>query len=215
MDRIDFFKLCSKNVRNCFEAAYDLNSLSNRYRSNDARKVLLEIKAISNSQDVYDMFDAALNILLSHGMQNIHANKIATIVSGFGDNIIDHSQGQGYGAIQYYPSFNKVLIGIADDGIGIYNSLFPSLGRSDRRRITKESDVIKLAFEGGVSSAGEDTSRGWGLTEVREKSFLNTKGTKFFIRTHQEVYEIQDSDVLCHRKGKYFPGTYILLEISF
>ncbi|PFK43194.1 hypothetical protein COI93_10220 [Bacillus cereus] len=212
MERIDFFKHCDSLVTEQFKEKYDLDILANRHR-NDTRKVLLEISPIKCEDDVYNIFESSLSILRSHGMQSRNANKIANIVSELATNIVDHSEGIGYGAIQYYPIHNKVLIAIADNGIGIINSL-----RNHVQQMEDLSDikVMEAAFEKGVSSKNTIIEeRGLGLNDVREKAYLDTKGTSFLLRTHEGIYEITDEGILCHRKEFYFPGTYIQLGIEF
>ncbi|EEM68396.1 MULTISPECIES: ATP-binding protein [Bacillus cereus group] len=212
MDRIDFFKHCDSTIIRQFKEQYDLDKLANRHR-NDTRKVLLEISPITCEDDVYNIFESSLNILRSNGMQSRNANKIANIVSELATNIIDHSEGIGYGAIQYYPMHNKVLIAIADNGIGIINSLKNYV--EDMRNLS-DTQVIESAFVRGVSSKNTVIDeRGLGLNDVREKAFLDTKGASFILRTHSGIYEINDRITKGYHTGFYFPGTYIQLEIEF
>ncbi|MEW9576409.1 ATP-binding protein [Bacillus toyonensis] len=209
MERIDFFKHCNSIIVNQFEEEYDLNALANRHRNNRS-KVLLEITPINGENDVHNIFDSSLHILKSHGMKSRNANKIANIISELVTNIVDHSEGMGYGAIQYYPAHNKVLIAIADNGIGIVNSL-----RKHIPKMKKLSDleVIEKAFLQGVSS--KKMKRGLGLTDVREKAYLDTKGASFLMRTHKSIYQITDGGIIEHSEGFYFPGSYIQIEIEF
>ncbi len=185
LSRIDFFNHCPEGVRNSFNDFCNLEQLSSRNR-NDTSKILLEIKKLLTEEDVGEVFDATLNILSSHGMQSKFANRIAIIVSELTANVIDHSKGEGFVCIQYYPKTNKVNIGIGDNGIGIVNSLGPHL-RKELMGSHSHLEVIKLAFEEGITSIA-DEERGVGLTDVREKSFLGTKGTSFYLRTHRGIY---------------------------
>ncbi|OUB84496.1 hypothetical protein BK784_35545 [Bacillus thuringiensis serovar medellin] len=206
MDRIDFFKHCDPIVIEQFKEQYDLDKLASRHR-NDARKVLMEINPIECEDDVYTIFESSLNILRSHGMKNRDANKIANIVSELATNILDHSEGIGYGAIQYYPIHNKVLIAIADNGIGIINSLRNYVAEMKN---LSDKQVVESAFVKGVSSKNTAIDeRGLGLNDVREKAFLDTKGASFILRTHRGVYEMNDRTTKEKHTGFYFPGTYI------
>ncbi|OZI13054.1 hypothetical protein CEW92_03465 [Bacillaceae bacterium SAS-127] len=207
IERINFFKHCPESVKNEFNKEYDIEVLSKRNR-NDTRKVLLEITKIEEDDDVDTLFDSTIYILSSHGMRNEELNKIATIVSELATNIIDHSKATGYAAIQYYPKFNKVVIGIADNGVGIVNTM---------KKVIKQGndlDIIKQAFVGGMTSS-LDMERGWGLTDAREYSYFETKSTLFSIRTHKGLYAVDKENILELSNSCYFPGTFFSIEINF
>lgn len=214
IERMNFFENCSERVRSCFEEHCDLFYFQKRRRNNTGQ-VLLEITPIKNEKDIGSIFESILNILTSHGMRSKSANQIAFIASELGTNIIDHSEGDGYAAIQYYPSHNKVEIGIGDNGIGIVNALKSSLLAQRGIKHISDLEVVKSAFEERISSKTNITKRGMGLSISREKSFHNTQQTNFYVRTHKAIYQIFDDNICCVDEGDYFPGTYISLEILF
>jgi anti-sigma regulatory factor (Ser/Thr protein kinase) len=209
MDRMNFFQNCSKNIKQSFAKFHDLDALANRNR-NDKSKELLEITPIKEKKDIGKIFDATFNILNSNGLSSREVNKVALIVSEFATNILAHSEGIGMAAIQTYPSIKKVVIAIGDNGIGIVRALKPILKSQEVSDLT----VINKAFEKRVSSKQEE-ERGMGLFTVRKKTFLDTKKASFFIRTHKGTYKILSNRIEETSEGNYFPGTYILLEISF
>ncbi|UOY92508.1 hypothetical protein MUG87_19185 [Ectobacillus sp. JY-23] len=213
MDRMNFFKNCPAPAKLCFKEYYDLEYYSKR-RRNDASNVLLEITPIKAEEDINNIFESILHILCNNGMGSREANRIAVIASELGTNILDHSQGLGFAAIQCYPQRNQVNIGIGDNGIGIVNALKPSLVKQLHHNEFSDLDVIKLAFKERTSSK-VDADRGMGLSISREKSFYKTKQTNFYVKTHKGTYQISNNNIHTICEDSYFPGTYISLEICF
>lgn len=208
IERINFFKHCPVPIFREFDEKYDLDKLSQR-RRNDKRKVLLEITQIEEYDDIDILYDSVLYILKNHGMKSEQVSKIANIVTELGTNILDHSGKKGYAAIQYYPKFNKIMIGIADSGIGIVNGILEVEENSET-----DLEVIKRAFSGGYTSQ-VDIDRGWGLTDARDYSHVGAKETSFQIRTHKSLYNIGKNNIEVIKEDIYFPGTYYLIEIVF
>ncbi|GIN23394.1 hypothetical protein [Siminovitchia fordii] len=213
MERMNFLEHCTKEVYKCFEKHCDLESLEKRNRYNKSN-VLLEITSINEDKDVETVDESTRQILTSHGMKSSEANKIASIISEFVANILDHSKGNGYTAIQYYPSLNKVQLAIGDNGIGFVNSLKPTLLETNKGKRFTNLKVIQSAFESRISSSS-DIERGIGLNHVRSLSFEKIKGTSFFLKTHKAIYQVLDQDIVIRKRGEYFPGTYISLELIF
>lgn len=208
IERINFFKHCPSEITTEFSKEYNLEKISGR-RRHDKRKVMLEITEIKVYEDIDILFDSVLYILNSHEMNGEQVSRIASIVSELGTNIIDHSDGSGYGAIQYYPKFKKVMIGIADNGVGIVNKIKKYENSDDT-----DLNIVKKAFSEGYTSF-KDIERGWGLTEARDHSHENTESTSFQLRTQNSVYEIRKQEIIELDTSEYFPGTYFLIEIIF
>jgi anti-sigma regulatory factor (Ser/Thr protein kinase) len=207
LERINFFKLCSVQVKRDFELSYDIDALSNRTR-HDTRKVMLELTRVQCDEDIDTLYDSIIYILKAHNIQSTEVSKIANILSELGTNILDHSLGTGYAAIQYYPSFKKVVIGIGDNGIGIINS-FETIEENKPISI----DIITHAFTGGKTS--KKSSRGWGLTDAREFSFTGSQNTNFYLRTHDSVYQVYKDRIELIKDSVFIPGSYFLIEIVF
>ena len=103
-------------------------------------------------------------------------------VSELMNNVIQHSEGEGFVCAQFYPTKQITQIVIADAGIGIYDSF-----RSNRSPFAKEmnsdAEAIAIALKPTVSSrshlvepwGGESVNAGVGLTILRELT-LSTGG---------------------------------------
>lgn len=206
LERIDFFKLCPINIKENFENSYDIDNLTKRIR-HDTRKVMLELTRIKCYEDVDTLYDSIIYILKNHGVDSSVVNSVGYIATELGTNIIDHSEGNGYASIQYYPSFKKVIIGIGDNGVGVINKINSILSK-----VETNLSIISHAFMEGTSTG---IDRGYGLTKVREFSFLNSNNTKFFLRTHNGIYQVFKDSIEEKQVNVYFPGTYFLIEINF
>jgi anti-anti-sigma regulatory factor len=213
MERMDFLKHCSGNIHENISAQFDIKAMQKRHRYNKSES-LMEITLIKKDEDVVHIDYSTRKILKSHGMGSRELNKVTLIVTELVTNILDHSQGNGYTAIQYYPHSKKVHLAICDNGIGIVNSLKPHLDVKGIKKELQNVDVIRSAFENGVTSSTEMT-RGVGLYQMRSLLFSNLKSTAFYVRTHKEVYQITDKRIIVRREAKYFPGTYISLDVAF
>lgn len=207
LERINFFRCCSQEVRHCFENSYDIGLLETRNRA-DRHNNLMEITKIANYDDVDLLYKHVNDILKIHHLDNKELSRITNIVTELGTNILDHSKSFGYAAIQYYP-WGKVSIGVADDGIGIIKSM-----RNNSNQGLSDLDIIKLAFNNGVSSL-KDEDRGFGLSNVRQVSFSGTNHTTLSLRTHKGLYDIGPKDVIVNNRNFYYPGTFYQLEIIF
>lgn len=208
IERMNFFKHCPTPIVEIFGRKYDLEKMSNRTR-NDQRKVLLEITKIQNYEDIDVLYDSVVYILKNHCMKSENITRVANIFTELGTNILDHSGSTGYAAIQYYPKFDKIMIGIADTGIGIVEEI---------RRVENgnESDleIINKAFSEGFSSY-QDTDRGWGLIDARDYSYEDTKYTSFELRTHKGLYRVGKNEIELINEDQYHVGTFFLIEIQF
>jgi len=208
IERMNFFHHCPKDIVHEFEKIYDITKFSKRSR-NDQRKVLLEITKIVDYDDIDILYDSVVYILKSHGMKSAQIAKIANIFTELGTNILDHSGSAGYAAIQYYPSFDKIMIGIADNGSGIVKGI-----REVDDELDSDLEAIENAFSGGYTSS-TDIDRGWGLTDARDYSYEDTKRTSFELRTHKSLYSVGKNEIELISEDSYYPGTYYLIEIEF
>ena len=87
-----------------------------------------------------------------------------TILAELIDNVFSHSQTplDGYAALQAYQSGNRLTVAVSDSGLGIMETLRPSL-QNEFPRLAGLSDVQLLVevFQQGLSRHGSD--RGCGL----------------------------------------------------
>jgi hypothetical protein len=92
-----------------------------------------------------------------------------TIFAELIDNVFQHSSTQldGYAALQVYSNGGKVQVVVSDSGIGILETLRPSL-RADRLLKLSDTDLIVEIFRQGISRHG--SLRGCGLKESASKA---------------------------------------------
>ena len=80
------------------------------------------------------------------------------------DNVFAHSKTQldGYAALQVYPGGNKLAVAVSDSGLGIMNTLRPSLSTEYPKLAgLSDTDLLVEVFRQGLSRHGPD--RGCGL----------------------------------------------------
>jgi hypothetical protein len=80
------------------------------------------------------------------------------------DNVFAHSETRldGYAALQVYPGGNKLSVAVSDSGVGIMQTLRPTL-RTEFPKLThlSDTDLLVEVFRHGISRHGPD--RGCGL----------------------------------------------------
>lgn len=94
-----------------------------------------------------------------------------TIFAELIDNIFAHSATQldGYAALQVYSSGNRLLVAVSDSGLGIMQTLRPTL-RTEFPRLAElsDTDLLVEVFRQGLSRHGSD--RGCGLKGCAAKA---------------------------------------------
>jgi hypothetical protein len=87
-----------------------------------------------------------------------------TIFAELIDNVFEHSRTplDGYAALQVYPRGNQLLVAVSDSGLGIMQTLRPSLQTEFPRLVgLSDTDLLVEVFRQGLSRHGAD--RGCGL----------------------------------------------------
>lgn len=134
---------------------------------------LLEIREVSPSSDeisknrpIPGQLTDALGTLIKNNCEKF-LTEIQTVVSEFCDNVPEHSEAKtpGFVYMHHYPTTNKVVISVADIGVGLLNSLRAGLKELDHS-LKAESDeaLILEMFNKGLSRKGE--KRGSGLNRA-------------------------------------------------
>lgn len=126
---------------------------------------------IKTSQELTD-FVAEVTPLLH--LEPIHAEPLRYIFSELIRNVIEHSLSE-YGAIvsaQYHPKSNVIRIGIADTGIGIWQSINQSHNPKN------DLDAIRLALTPGITGTtnkegGTEQNAGAGLFFTKSIATVN------------------------------------------
>lgn len=197
IERLNFFEFIPTYILN----GYDLNYLKNRTR-NDTSDVLLEIMQLKTTDDVMKLTESIYSIFLSKGVSGKVINNINNIATELATNIIDHSEGNGYVAIQYYKTTNTIRLAIADDGVGIINKY-----RIRVPHLTNQLDILKSAFQDRSST--RESLGGKGLNNMRLHSFAdNFEYTSVHLKTGNNIYDIQSRDITVIKTTSNYPGTY-------
>lgn len=179
LDRMDFFRFAP----DYFVLEPADSRISEKYLKGSYSDVLLEITPIGKSDDVHFIVgkvkERAHAILAGH----LHYDKktingFIVALSEVCQNIIEHSENQGFVGIQKYhfQNLNKnvVKIAVMDTGVGFRNSL------SDRFLLRNDLDALEKAVLQG-SSRYADEGRGQGLAAV--KRFVTRLKGKLSIRS--------------------------------
>jgi hypothetical protein len=123
-----------------------------------------------------------------------------TIFAELIDNIFSHSRTQldGYAALQVYSGGNRLAVAVSDSGMGIMETLRPSL-RTEFPRLSdlSDTDLLVEIFREGVSRHGTD--RGCGLKGCAGKAI------KF--NANLDVRLPQQRILLTPAQGSYQPNT--------
>jgi hypothetical protein len=123
-----------------------------------------------------------------------------TIFAELIDNIFSHSQTRvdGYAALQVYSGGNRLSVAVSDSGLGIMETIRPSL-RTESPRLHNLSDMALLVeiFRQGISRHGSD--RGCGLKGCAGKAI------KF--NANLDVRLPEQRVLLTPAQGTYQPNT--------
>jgi anti-sigma regulatory factor (Ser/Thr protein kinase) len=131
----------------------------------------IPLAEIQNSQDLQRFMTDMVPML---HLPPLQADSLRYIVSELVRNVFEHSRSE-HGAIvsaQYFKKTNKIRIGVADTGVGIWKTIREShSARSDL-------DAIKLALTPGITGTtsregGTETNAGAGLFFVRSMAKIN------------------------------------------
>lgn len=128
------------------------------------------------------------------------------------NNIIDHST-ENIGCIfaQHFPNINRVVISIADFGIGIPENI---------RRINSELDdaqALELAIEEGVTSQTSPRNMGAGLHTLIQNVVRNTEGSVNIHSGFGILNSINGNDsieITSDLVDGYYPGTFLEVNID-
>lgn len=118
-----------------------------------------------------------------------HAEPIRYIMSELIRNVLEHSFSK-HGAIvcaQYYPKSNKIRIGIADTGIGIWKSINESYNPKN------DLEAIRMALKPGITGTtrkegGTERNAGAGLFFI--KSIASVNNDFFVIYSGKAMYKL-------------------------
>ena len=99
------------------------------------------------------------------------SHSIWTIFCELIDNIFEHSATKldGYAALQTYVEGNRLFVAVSDSGLGIMETLRPTLkSQFPQLELKNDTDLLVMVFRQGLSRHGED--RGCGLKGCAAKA---------------------------------------------
>jgi hypothetical protein len=114
---------------------------------------------------------------------------VYTLFAELIDNIFDHSQTQlaGTAALQFYPRGSQIQVAVSDSGIGLLESLRPTLGDvAPSLQEALDSRILQVMFEQGLSRCGEE--RGMGLKRCADVARKYKATIDLRIRTSQVTF---------------------------
>lgn len=207
MERMDFFKLCPKDVRKSFEMSLDMASYYNRNRKNK-KNSLNELTISESDEDVIELHHSVREIMKDKGLPQNRISDITRIATELGNNAIEHGHKDEntpcISCIQYYKKGNKVEIAICDTGMGIVHSL------KDYVKHANNDDIVKQAILTNASRLVHQ-KRGKGLMDVKNITFTWSSNAEFYVRTHDSIYRIYNDYIERIEQGNYFFGTYFYI----
>lgn len=171
LNRIGFFDHLSANV----EVFPSRPEFSSAVFYEGANTGLVEVARINRHQKDESLpsrlTDALIRPLSSREDTDELRGAAWTIFAELIDNVFSHSSTplDGYAALQVYPRSNSLKVAVSDSGLGIMETLRPSL-RTEFPALTDLSDIDLLVeiFRQGLSRHGTD--RGCGLKGSAEKA---------------------------------------------
>jgi len=160
--------------------------LPRRIEEHEEAGRFVPITQINTSQDLTNTITNLIPLLHASPMV---ADPIRYVISELGRNVLEHSQSPvgGFVCAQYFTKTNRISIGMADAGIGIFNAM---------RRFHQpdsETRAMQMALTPGVSGAtsrigGNETNAGAGLFFIR--SIAKASGNFFFIYSGNTSYKL-------------------------
>lgn len=199
MERMNFFKVCSDNIKEQFEEQWDMESIYKRNRRN-LEEELLEIRVANSHLQIEEISDLIKRIFRNKGLKGNRLSDIQSFITELGNNVIDHTDSCCYIAVKNNEDENEIEIAVADRGQGIYNSLKEVL------KGLPPHDIVKSAITTKASRLSEE-DRGKGLPDIKQRAFRWSEAS-VLLRTYNAVYEITENGVAPILEGKTSFGTF-------
>jgi hypothetical protein len=138
-----------------------------------------------------------------------------TIFAELIDNVFEHSQTRldGYAALQVYKGGNQLKVAVSDSGLGIMQTLRPSLQTEFPRLVgLSDTDLLVEVFRQGLSRHGTD--RGCGLKgsaakAIKFKAELDVRlpNQRVLLTPGRATYQVNTA--YCYDNLPLFWGTHI------
>jgi anti-sigma regulatory factor (Ser/Thr protein kinase) len=205
MERMNFFKVCSKNVKEQFEEQKDMEAIYKRNRNN-LEDELLEIRVAKSHLQIEKISALIKTIFKNKGLKGNRLSDIQSFITELGNNVIDHTDSCCFISVKNNEDESEIEIAIADRGEGIYTSLKDVLDTQHPHEIIKAAITTK-------ASRLSDEDRGKGLMDIKLRAFRWSEA-EVSLRTHSAVYEITKDGVNPVIEGKTSFGTFFLIKVK-
>lgn len=206
MERMNFFKVCSKNVKEQFEEQKEMAALYNRHRNTLDNK-LLEIRVAKTHPQIVEISTLIKRIFKNKGLKGNRISDIQSFITELGNNVIDHTNSSCFIAVKNNEDENEIEIAVTDRGEGIYNSLKDVLSEDSPH------DIVKAAITTKASRLS-DEDRGKGLMDIKQRAFRWSEAS-VALRTNNAVYEITKDGVNPILEGKTSFGTFFSIKVKY
>lgn len=205
------------------EPLFDLHGTVPRSRASGESDVLLEITAVTRSDDVHDVVSRIQQRSQAILVKELNIDVKATMgfamtLSEACQNIVEHAGRGGWVAVQTYRWAKRlggrrvVVIAVCDAGVGFRQSL----ESAPNRRLSDRWDDAMALEEGVIRGVSRfrDPGRGQGLAGVRR--YIGRWDGKLSVRSGTARIAIVpswDDDVPLQEKLPSFPGTQMQITI--
>ena len=197
---------------------------SGALRHQSGTKMLVEIASISRNERDQGL-PSRLEGAISHACRRRKdilelSGATWTIFAELIDNIFAHSRTHldGYAALQAYAAGNRLSVAVSDSGLGIMETLRPSLRtRLPRLERLSDTDLVVEIFRQGLSRHGDD--RGCGLKGCAAKAIkfnatldIRLPKQRVVLMPARGTYE--PNRAYCHDKLPLMRGTHIAIAFG-
>lgn len=178
-------------------------------KNHKPRNTTLPIKAI-NVNSSYHWNEQTLRHWLQNCTgKNVEFSSIKVGVDEIFNNIRDHSH-KSIGCVfgQYTPRNNRLVISLSDFGIGIPTAMRKKYGDYP------DHELVKMAFEEGVSTESSPGNRGAGLPNIVRCLTNRGVGTVQLVTNHAKL-EIRNGEIVKSKQiNSFYPGTFYEVEVN-
>lgn len=215
LNRIGFFDQLSVDVE-VYPSRPRFSAAARHRGGNDG---LVEIAQISKDRRDIKLPTQLTNALMMSCSKREDASELEgaawTIFAELIDNIFSHSRTRldGYAALQVYPNGNRIMVAVSDSGLGIMETLRPSLS-SEFPKLSRlsDTDLLVEVFRQGLSRHGSD--RGCGLKGCAQKAMkfnasldVRLPNQRVYLRPAQGSYRPHVAE--CYENLPLIWGTHI------
>lgn len=209
LQRIDFFACCGIESPESFQ----------RHPSRDR---FFPVTQISNMDDVQSVSTQLARCISPESADSSDPEETGLLdlveysISELATNVVQHSQSSGFVSAQYYENTDRVIVAIADSGIGIresfrvHGSPHWSESMSDLKAIEKSLEYTVSSRTHLVSAWGESVNAGVGLTFL--KMLATTAGGDFYVISGAGCYGIRSGRTLAVESN--FGGTLCIMSFQ-